>query len=154
MRFLRGFIAGFIAGGLKIGISIFEWQAFEKVYCALKSETPYVFFQLWKLFKPATYWESKIWLVDVFIGVLFGCLFAILHDSLPGKRVVKGIFFGFIIWAIGEFPGTVKNFMLIPGEMTMLWIITGLINSLIIGVVIALVYELLWPERVIYSTTA
>lgn len=147
MRFLRGFVAGLVAGGLKIGISVFEWKAFEKAYCALKSETPYAFSQLWKLFKPATYWESRMWLVDMFIGILFGCLFAILHDSLPGKRVIKGMFFGLIIWAIGEFPGTVKNFMLIPSEITVLWVVVGLINSLFVGLVIALVYEMLWPEK-------
>ncbi len=147
MRFLRGFIAGFIAGGLKIGVSVLEWKFFESVYIAMKAEMPHAFSQLWKLFKPATYWESRMWLVDMLIGVLFGCLFAIFHDSLPGKKVIKGIFFGLIIWAIGEFPGTVKNFMLIPGEMTILWIVAGLINSLFIGLFIALIYEMLWPEK-------
>lgn len=105
MKFLRGFVAGLVAGGLKIGISIFEWKAFEKVYCTLKSETPYVFSQLWKLFKPATYWESRIWLVDVFIGILFGCLFTILHDSLPRKRMVKGVFLGLLSGQLVNFRG-------------------------------------------------
>jgi uncharacterized membrane protein YeaQ/YmgE (transglycosylase-associated protein family) len=146
MRILRGFIGGIVAGILKIGISLVEWKIFERLYLGKTGENYHVVSQLWKIFSPEVYWGTNIWLIDIVIGILFGCLFGILHDSMPGKRIVKGIFYGFIIWIIGEFPGTVRNFMFIPEEMIIMWISSGLINSMLLGLSIAIVYELMFPE--------
>ena len=54
------------------------------------------------------YWPIDLsnpwWLMQIGInivwGAIFGFMYQMFHDSIPGKGVVKGVVFGFLIWLV------------------------------------------------------
>ncbi len=80
--------------------------------------------------------------VGVLIGLILGLIFGAFHDKLPGKgTVLKGIFFGLILWLI--FDVGIGGLDIVEYGFTyyLFNIGTGIIAVLAFGYVLSLMYE-------------
>jgi hypothetical protein len=89
--------------------------------------------------------ESKMkygLLFELINGFLLALIFALIHPCLPGRGWIKGISYGLIVWALRVVMWAFSTFMMTDMAPATIGISvgTGLIEVLILGVVIALVY--------------
>jgi hypothetical protein len=90
--------------------------------------------------------ESKMMISPVFElinGFMLAAIYAIIHPSLPGQGWKKGISYGLIVWGLRVVMWAFSTYMMtdmLP-IMIVITVVTGLIEVLILGVVIALIYR-------------
>ena len=89
--------------------------------------------------------EAKIKLGLVFElinGFLLALIYAVIHTGLPGRGWIKGVSYGFIVWALRVVMWAFSTYMMTDLAPATIGITvgTGLIEVLILGVVIAVVY--------------
>ncbi len=96
---------------------------------------------LWKEMT-GNWWLSSL-IADLVIGLIFTLVYGIFYSSIPDKGVGKGIQYGFWIWLVGTVPGLIMTFltMAVPGELVVTWLITGLLNFLVMGILLGLMYQ-------------
>ena len=81
-------------------------------------------------------------LMGIVFAILLALVYAFLYKGIPGKGIVKGLWYGLFVWLVGTLPG---NFMLgmfsvIAQGVILYWIIAGMVTNLWQGVVIAAIY--------------
>lgn len=75
--------------------------------------------------------------IDLFYGFVICGIFLLLYNSLPGENsVVKGMFFGLIIWFFRVVMSVLSTWMTqqVPAKTLVYISLTGLVEVLIIGV--------------------
>jgi hypothetical protein len=67
----------------------------------------------------------------------------VLYSGIPGKNISKGLNFAVILWLVGTVPGMAITYlsMAVPNLIIASWVFGGLINLLVMGAVLAFVYE-------------
>ncbi|PKL72558.1 hypothetical protein CVV26_00920 [Candidatus Kuenenbacteria bacterium HGW-Kuenenbacteria-1] len=86
----------------------------------------------------------SIYYVGIFIlNFLFTWGFALLYHGIPGEKIEKGIWYGFLIWLVGILPGLFTTYMFIniAEIVIMYWIVNLLIERVIVGIIISLIYK-------------
>jgi len=90
--------------------------------------------------------ESKIFtglIFEVINGFILVLVYVVIHASIPGKGLVKGIIYGLIVWAMRVLMWAFSTYMMFEVSPVLLVITTilGLIEVLILCVVIAAIYK-------------
>ena len=90
--------------------------------------------------------ESKIFtglIFEVINGFILVLVYAIIHPSIPGKGLVKGISYGLIVWALRVLMWAFSTYMMFEVSPVLLAVTTilGLLEILILCVVIAAIYK-------------
>jgi hypothetical protein len=75
-------------------------------------------------------------------GFLLALIYAVIHTSLPGVGWVRGLSYGLIVWALRVVMWAFSTYMMTDLAPATIGITvgTGLIEVLILGVVISVVY--------------
>jgi hypothetical protein len=81
-------------------------------------------------------------LFELVNGFLLALIYAVIHTGLPGQGWIKGLSYGLIVWALRVVMWAFSTYMMTDLAPATIGITvgTGLIEVLILGVVIALVY--------------
>lgn len=83
-------------------------------------------------------WWLKMLVFDLIVGLILALVYGIIHKGIPDKGIGKGVQFGFWIWLVGTVPGLIMTLltMAVPAELVVVWLISGLINLIIAGLVL------------------
>jgi hypothetical protein len=87
--------------------------------------------------------KIKLGLVfELINGFLLALIYAVIHACLPGRGWTKGVSYGLVVWALRVVMWAFSTYMMTDMAPATIGITvgTGLIEVLILGVVIALVY--------------
>ena len=76
-------------------------------------------------------------------GFMLALIYAIIHPDLPGQGWKKGVSYGLIVWGLRVVMWAFSNYMMtdMPPVLIVITVVTGLIEVLILGVVIAAIYK-------------
>ena len=75
-------------------------------------------------------------------GVIFGLLFASLYGWIPGKGVVKGLYYGLLIWVIKDVvAGSYLALTLMEVNLAIILISTGFFMWIVYGPVLGYLYK-------------
>jgi hypothetical protein len=132
MNVKKGVVAGFFAGiAMRLsGIVIFgailgePWESIEHFKLVLLNILDT---------------QIQMWVLTIIEGVLYGIVYSVLYSGIPGRNVNKGLIFAVILWIIVAVPN--MAYINMPTLMNASWLFGGLINLLVMGAVLAFVYE-------------
>jgi cellulose synthase/poly-beta-1,6-N-acetylglucosamine synthase-like glycosyltransferase len=76
-------------------------------------------------------------------GFMLAVIYAVIHPSLPGQGWKKGISYGLIVWGLRVVMWAFSTYMMTDMAPVLIVIngVTGLIEVLILGIVIAAIYR-------------
>ncbi len=82
-------------------------------------------------------------ILAIFLGILMGVTFSIFYSSIPKGGWMKGLIYGFLFYLISDVPSIFRLnlFMPFPEGVMAHFLIKGLIEFLIVGIVLSKVYE-------------
>jgi len=88
-------------------------------------------------------WWIYSFCYHVVVGLILVLVYSIFYNSLPDVGAVRGLQFGFWIWVVGTVPGLLMTLMslAIPEELVIVWLVTGLFNYLLAGLLIGALYQ-------------
>jgi hypothetical protein len=131
---LVGAIAGVAAGIVAvacsyifaISIGIFEPPGGSKIWDI----------SLIRLFAVAHFSLDMIW------SIIFGAVYAMLYGSIPGKGVVKGLYFGLLIWMIKDIAaGSYTALIALEIDWAFALILIGFFMWIAYGLVLGYLYK-------------
>ena len=96
---------------------------------------------VWKPFNEFPVFLAIIW--AFILAFILAWVYSLIYKSLPGKGLIKGLWFGLIVWLLKSLPLVVFLFMLtvIAKGVLFYWLIDFFLISLWQGVVIAAFYK-------------
>jgi hypothetical protein len=76
-------------------------------------------------------------------GFMLALIYAVIYRCLPGQGWQKGISYGLIVWGLRVVMWAFSTFMMtdMPPALIAITVVTGLIEVLILGIVIAIIYR-------------
>ena len=75
-------------------------------------------------------------------GIIFGLLYSKYYESTPGKGVMKGLYFGLIIWIVKDLAaGSYTAFILQEGQTAKFLIYYGFFMWIIYGLILGMLYK-------------
>jgi len=79
-------------------------------------------------------------LFQLIAAVFFVLVFYLLGSAVPGRKAVRGLIYGVLIFLVGSFPGMLSSFLLVnlPIGLVLWWMLSGLIIGLLAGLFTAL----------------
>ena len=88
-------------------------------------------------------WIGVMFFGGLVLNIILAKVYAIIHKSLPGPFVRKGLIFGLMVWSVGTLPGMFATYMTMVVAETVIWywLFEGLLKSVILGIVIAAIYK-------------
>lgn len=99
---------------------------------------------LWRAMSTPSWFQGVI-LANIIIAFLTVLVYAMVNKSLGKKAETgrKGLKFGILAWLLRDIPGSILTyvFMPIPFVLISIWIGSGLVISLVNGLVIAKIYK-------------
>jgi hypothetical protein len=93
--------------------------------------------------------NSRAWLIYVF-GALVALMFTyIFVKGREGKGLAEGVRFGIIIWLFMNLPMNVSMWVMLPigWQIILRWILFGLLEMLIAGILVAAIYKPAAPAK-------
>lgn len=134
MKIGRLVIAGVVVGILKgaWGFLTCGWL-FNWVY-ALEPTS------IWKPVEQMPFMLMNV--TNIVFAFALALVYAVIYQGLPGKSVVKGLWFGLFVWLVGGLPGTITLGMVttMAAGVVIYWTVSFLVVSLWQGLVIAAIY--------------
>jgi len=126
-KFWTGFVVVFVV------LSLLEYILYNVLLSSTYEATP-------NLWRPAA--EMKIWIfyvVYLFIAFFFTLIFS---KGYEGKGAVEGLRYGFYVGMLMAVPMAYGSYasMPIPYSMALQWFLSGLVEYVILGVVLALIW--------------
>jgi len=80
--------------------------------------------------------------LDIIWGVIFGLLFASLYGWIPGKGVVKGLYYGLLIWVIKDVcAGSYLALTIFEVNSGIMLISAGFFMWIVYGPVLGILYK-------------
>lgn len=75
-------------------------------------------------------------------GFMLALIFAVIHPSLPGQGWAKGISYGLLVWGLRVVMWAFSTYLMfdVPATSIAVTVATGLVEVLILGVAIAVIY--------------
>jgi hypothetical protein len=92
---------------------------------------------------------SRMWVMYV-VGAVVTLLFTyIFVKGREGKGIAEGVRYGIIIWLFVSVPMNVSMWVLlpIPYIIVLRWMLIGLLEMLIAGILVAVIYKPLAPAK-------
>ena len=92
---------------------------------------------------------SRMWVMYL-VGVLVALLFTFIFiKGREGKGISEGVRYGIIIWLFVSVPMSVSMWVLlpIPHIIIIRWMLFGLLEMLIAGILVAVIYKPLTPAK-------
>jgi uncharacterized PurR-regulated membrane protein YhhQ (DUF165 family) len=92
---------------------------------------------------------SRMWVMYV-VGAVVTLLFTyIFVKGREGKGIAEGVRYGIIIWLFFSVPMNVSMWVLlpIPHIIVLRWMLIGLLEMLIAGILVAVIYKPLAPAK-------
>jgi hypothetical protein len=92
---------------------------------------------------------SRMWVMYV-VGVFMALLFTyIFVKGREGKGIAEGVRYGIIIWLFASVPMNVSMWVLlpIPHIIVLRWMLFGLLEMLVAGILVAVIYKPLAPAK-------
>lgn len=93
--------------------------------------------------------SSRMWWMYVF-GVLVALMFTyIFVKGREGKGLAEGVRFGIIVWLFMTLPMNVSMWVMLPigWPIILRWILFGLLEMLIAGILVAAIYKPAAPAK-------
>ncbi|HAH04880.1 MAG: putative membrane protein [Parcubacteria group bacterium GW2011_GWA2_43_17] len=89
------------------------------------------------------HWWLWALISDMVIGLILSLVYTLFYNAIPDHGVGKGIQYAFWIWLVGTVPGLIMTFltMAVPTELVVAWLISGLLNYIIAGIILGLMYR-------------
>ncbi len=87
--------------------------------------------------------SSKIW-IGYLVGVLISLLFVyIFTKGREGKGIAEGVRYGIVIWLFSAVPMNVSMYVMlpIPYPIVVRWLLFSLLEMLIAGILVAVIYK-------------
>ena len=87
--------------------------------------------------------KARLGLVfEVINGFMLALIYALIHTGLPGQGWAKGISYGLVVWGLRVVMWAFSTYMMtdMPPTLIGINVVTGLVEVLILGVVIAAIY--------------
>ena len=78
------------------------------------------------------------------LNLLFVLVYVMLNKGIPGSsRTARGLLFGLCAWAVGTLPGMLATyaFMTVASTVVIYWIVFGLVQNLLKGLIVALICD-------------
>lgn len=96
---------------------------------------------LWKDMS-GNWWVYNL-VFNLLVGLILTLVYSVFYKALPDSGAIRGLQYGFWIWIIGVVPGLLMTLLSIavPEELVVVWLISGLFNYLISGLVIGAMYQ-------------
>jgi len=90
--------------------------------------------------------EAKIQfglIFELINGFMLAVIYAVIHPNLPGRGWKKGISYGLLVWGLRVLMGAFSTYMMTDTSpiLIAITVVTGLIEVLILGIVIAAIYR-------------
>ena len=90
--------------------------------------------------------EAKIrfgLLFELINGFMLALIYSVIYRCLPGQGWQKGISYGLIVWGLRVVMWAFSTFMMtdMPPALIAITVVTGLIEVLILGAVVAAIYR-------------
>jgi hypothetical protein len=139
MDIKKGLVAGFLAGIAMVAADMAVWGATQGYLMPLYQASS----ALWKPMEPLGAWLAQMWAATIADGILFGIVYSTLYNGIPGTNINKGLNYGVILWLVGTVPGMAVTYLMmaVPTPIVASWLFGGLIDVLVMGAVLAYVYE-------------
>lgn len=140
MNVKKGVVAGFLAGIAMVIADMAVWGATQGYLMPLYQASAAV----WKPMEPLSAWLARYLSLLVAEGIIFGIVYSVLYNGIPGKNNLnRGLNYGVILWLVGLVPGMAITYLMmaVPTPIIASWLFGGLIDLLVMGAVLAFVYE-------------
>lgn len=86
-------------------------------------------------------WFYKLLFINIGTGIIMALFYSIMQNGLPGSGIIKGIFWGFTVWAIMVCQPLIT--LLVTGRLTtallVSWLAQGFASYVAAGISIAMV---------------
>jgi len=133
----RGIFTGAIAG-IVMGISVVPISIISAFIGTIE---PVVSEQIW-----TTSMYLLVALAHISLGLIWGSIFGLIYsryyDSTPGKGVLKGLYFGLIIWLIKDVASGSYSILILQQAQTAKFLIYyGFFMWIIYGLVLGYLYK-------------
>jgi len=88
-------------------------------------------------------WFYKLLIINVIFGLVLAFFYSLIQNGLPGRSLLKGIFFGFMLWTMMVTPPLVTAFLVGSFTKSLLisWLLQGLTSYVAAGLSISLIYK-------------
>jgi len=90
-------------------------------------------------------WVQNVILANIIIAFLAVFVYSMVNTGLGKKAeiVKKGLKFGFLIWLVRDVTGSIMTYVFMPVSFALiaLWLASGIIISLINGLIVAKIYK-------------
>ena len=90
-------------------------------------------------------WYQNVIISNVIIAFAAVIVYAFVNTGLGKKKdwAKKGLMFGFLVWLVRDIAGAVMTFAFMPVSLVLIgtWLVSGIIISLINGLVVARIYR-------------
>lgn len=140
MDIKKGVVAGLLAGIAMVISDMAVWGVTQGYLMPLYQASA----ALWKPMEPLSTWLAWYLFLLVADGILFGIVYSVLYNGIPGKNNLnRGLNYGVILWLVGVVPGMAVTYLMmaVPTPIIASWLFGGLIDMLVMGAVLAYVYE-------------
>lgn len=112
MNIKKGLAAGFLGGIAMVVMDIVVWSAGQGYLTPFYAASAPV----WKPMEPLSAWLAQMCVLTIAEGILFGLVYSVLYDGLPGKNINRGLNYGVIIWLVGTVPGMAMTYISISAN--------------------------------------
>lgn len=88
-------------------------------------------------------WFYKLMFLNIGMGLIMAVFYALLAKGMPGGSLLKGIFWGFIVWFILISQPLIMSLVVgkFTPDMIISWLAQGLVSYVAAGLCIALIYK-------------
>lgn len=134
MKIGKVVLAGVVVGILK---SIWGWLTCGWLFNWVYTLEPT---SIWKPVEEMPFGMMNV--TNILFAFLLALVYALINKGLPGKGIVKGLWFGLFVWLVGALPGTFALGMvtIMAHGVVIYWLISFLVVNLWQGLLIAAIY--------------
>ncbi|WP_455276839.1 hypothetical protein [[Eubacterium] cellulosolvens] len=90
---------------------------------------------------PITNTIATMIILTIIIGAILGMLYSRLYVSIPGKAILKGIYFGLILWLISIINGAYILLVMVEKSISIRLIFVGFFIIIVYGPVLGTLYK-------------
>jgi len=98
----------------------------------------------WEIWDPSFYVTFALAFISLALiwGTIFGLIYSMYYDSTPGKGVLKGLFFGLMIWFIKDVAaGSYVALIFVAINISTTLILVGFFMWVVYGLVLGYLYK-------------
>jgi hypothetical protein len=136
MKLSKILLAGIIAATIRYIINSVFGYYFSYLYNPISG--------LWRAMMTPS-WIQNVILANIIVAFLAVFVYAAVNTALGKKaeKAKKGLKFGFLVWLLRDVTGSLMTYVFMPVSFTLIaiWLASGLIISLVNGLVVANIYK-------------